>query len=93
MTLIADFLAGSILTLILPVALLIALVWWYLMFLRRVPETTVDEGGAAAHPGQGAAPAEAADLGSVTPASAPNPAPGAPGEGGSSAAGHAAGDI
>jgi hypothetical protein len=92
MTLIADFLAGSILTLILPVALLVALVWWYLMFLRRVPETTVEEGGAAAHPGPGAAPAEAADLGSVAPASAPNPGPTAPG-GGPPEAGHTAGEI
>ena len=46
MTLIADgFLAGSLLTLLLPVALLIALVIWYLMFLRRVPEPS--EGGEA----------------------------------------------
>ena len=39
MTLIADFLAGSLMTLLLPVALLIALVAWYLLFLRKVPET------------------------------------------------------
>jgi hypothetical protein len=38
MTLIASFLAGSLLSLLLPVSLLIALVVWYLMFLRRVPE-------------------------------------------------------
>jgi len=81
MTLIADFLAGSILTLILPVAMLIALVVWYLLFLKRVPEPTVEDGAAAATPGPGAAPASAADLGSVTPATAPNPGPTTPGGG------------
>ncbi len=41
MTLIpATFLAGSLLTLLLPVALLIALTVWYMMFVRRVPETS-----------------------------------------------------
>lgn len=40
MTLIpATFLAGSLLTLLLPVGLLIALTVWYFMFVRRVPET------------------------------------------------------
>jgi hypothetical protein len=38
MTLIASFLAGSLLTLLLPVLLLVALVAWYLIFLREVPE-------------------------------------------------------
>jgi hypothetical protein len=36
---IADFLAGSLLTLLLPVALLIALVAWYWIVSARVPET------------------------------------------------------
>ena len=36
---IADFLAGALLTLLLPVALLIALVAWYWWFSARVPET------------------------------------------------------
>jgi hypothetical protein len=36
---IASFLAGSLLTLLLPVGLLIALVVWYFMFLRRAEET------------------------------------------------------
>ena len=35
----ADFLAGALLTLLLPVALLIALVAWYWWFSARVPET------------------------------------------------------
>ena len=36
---IATFLAGSLLTLLLPVALLIALVVWYYMVSSRVPDT------------------------------------------------------
>jgi hypothetical protein len=36
---IADFLAGALLTLLLPIALLIALVVWYWMFSSRVPDT------------------------------------------------------
>jgi hypothetical protein len=36
---IATFLAGSLLTLLLPIALLIALVVWYWWFSVRVPET------------------------------------------------------
>jgi hypothetical protein len=36
---IADFLAGALLTLLLPVALLIALVVWYWMVTARVPDT------------------------------------------------------
>ncbi len=41
---IATFLAGSLLTLLLPVALLIALVVWYWVFSRRVPETADQTG-------------------------------------------------
>jgi hypothetical protein len=46
----AAFLAGSLLTLLLPIALLIALVVWYWQFSRRVPETgdSAEPGGAAA---------------------------------------------
>ncbi len=44
MPVIADFLAGALLTLLLPVALLIALVVWYWMFAKRVPETA-EQGG------------------------------------------------
>ena len=36
---IASFLAGSLLSLLLPTLLLIALVVWYLRFFRRVPDT------------------------------------------------------
>lgn len=35
---IADFLAGALLTLLLPVALLIALVAWYWIVMARVPD-------------------------------------------------------
>ena len=41
---IASFLAGSLLTLLLPIGLLIALAVWYLLFLRRVEETTDPDG-------------------------------------------------
>lgn len=46
---IAAFLAGALLSLLLPVALLIALSVWYMAFLRRVPETPDPEPA----PGQG----------------------------------------
>ncbi len=51
----AAFLAGALLTLLLPVLLLIALVVWYWWFSVRVPETAdgsaSDTEPAAAHPG------------------------------------------
>jgi len=51
----AAFLAGALLTLLMPVALLIALVVWYWLFSARVPETTDRRGSgeqpAAAPPG------------------------------------------
>ena len=37
---IATFLAGALLSLLIPVLLLTALVVWYVMFLRRAPEAT-----------------------------------------------------
>jgi hypothetical protein len=37
---IAAFLAGALLSLLLPTLLLIALVVWYWMFVRQVPEPT-----------------------------------------------------
>jgi len=33
-----NFLAGSILSLVLPIALLLALCLWYMLGLRRIPE-------------------------------------------------------
>jgi hypothetical protein len=69
---IATFLAGSLLTLLLPVALLIALVIWYWRFSARVPETAETPG-----PGTAAAPVPAApNPGPAVPESLP-PEPGA----------------
>jgi hypothetical protein len=39
MTVIASFLAGSLLSLLLPTLMLIALVIWYVRFVSKVPET------------------------------------------------------
>jgi hypothetical protein len=67
MTLIpATFLAGALLSLLLPVGLLIALSVWYLLFVRRVPETA-DHQDAALSPSPPAAPVE--------PGGAPNERP------------------
>ena len=38
----SDFLAGSLLSLLLPVALLISLVVWYVRAVRRVPSSSGD---------------------------------------------------
>jgi hypothetical protein len=67
---IATFLAGSLLTLLLPIALLIALVVWYWRFSARVPETTEGPGTAAATP---AAPAAANPEPGVTESLPPEP--------------------
>ena len=50
---IATFLAGALLSLLLPVGLLIALLVWYWMFVRRVPEPAdrADAGSSAAASG------------------------------------------
>jgi hypothetical protein len=66
----ADFLAGALLTLLLPVVLLIALVLWYWRFSARVPETVDTPGpGATTAP-----PAPAANPGpSVTESLPPEP--------------------
>lgn len=42
---IAAFLAGALLTLLLPAGLLIALAVWYMLFMRRVPETEATASG------------------------------------------------
>jgi hypothetical protein len=62
---IATFLAGSLLTLLIPVALLIALVVWYWRFSARVPQTA-----------DGSESSSAPAAGTVAPTGA-NPAPGA----------------
>jgi hypothetical protein len=39
----ASFLAGSLLTLLVPVGLLIGLVTWYVIAVRRVPDDPAEE--------------------------------------------------
>jgi hypothetical protein len=74
----SSFLAGSILSLLIPVFLLIALVVWYVKFIRRVPETGEGEDAAAAaaaavHPGPDAAPAAGHNPGPAAPSGATPP--------------------
>lgn len=52
---IATFLAGALLSLLLPVALLLALAGWYYLFIRRVPETGEGQESAPAASGATAA--------------------------------------
>ena len=55
---IASFLAGSLLTLLVPILILIALMAWYWLFLRRAPDSSLGRsrtGGA----GEAAVPPEA----------------------------------
>jgi hypothetical protein len=60
---IAAFLAGALLTLLLPAALLIALVVWYYMFSVRVPDTADgSEPAGAAPPGTNPGPKVVEDL-------------------------------
>jgi hypothetical protein len=62
---IATFLAGSLLTLLLPTIMLTALVVWYIHFLRRVPEP-VSEPTDGSPPGPPESPTD-------VPAAADNP--------------------
>jgi hypothetical protein len=52
----SSFLAGSILSLLLPVLIFLALLVWYLKFIRRVPDTVDGSKAEAA----GGAPADVA---------------------------------
>ena len=45
-----NFLAGSLLTLLLPVGLLIAIAIWYVIAVRRVPADTPESAAALPHP-------------------------------------------
>jgi hypothetical protein len=47
------FLAGALLSCLLPIALLLSLAWWYFRSVRRVPPTPADAVQAG---GRGAAP-------------------------------------
>ena len=58
---IASFLAGSLLTLLLPTLMLTALVVWYIRFVRRVPGT--DEPAESGTPAAAPEPAPSASPG------------------------------
>ena len=54
---IATFLAGALLTILVPLAVLLALSVWYMLFLRRVPDPGLEAATAeAGHADTGAAP-------------------------------------
>jgi hypothetical protein len=40
---IAAFLAGALLSLLLPAVMLVALTFWYMLFIRRVPDTVAED--------------------------------------------------
>lgn len=60
MTLIATFLAGSLLSLLLPTIMLILLVVWYVRFIGRVPETGA--GDQPVSPAESGGPTEGPEL-------------------------------
>lgn len=69
---IAVFLAGALLSLLLPVALLIALVVWYWIFSMRVPENDHGSTADGATAGVGAVPTPAAGAEAAIPDPRPN---------------------
>jgi hypothetical protein len=66
-----DFLAGSLLSLLLPVCLLIAIAVWYVTFARRAPDT---------HPSSPALPPPDVVAAAGDPSDLPQPAGPPPGE-------------
>ena len=66
-----NFLAGSLLTLLMPTLLLIALVVWYLIAIRRVPKDTPDS--AAALPTRETVAAAGTDVHEINPAHPDDP--------------------
>jgi hypothetical protein len=63
---IASFLAGSLLSLLIPALLLIALAVWYVLFLRRAPDAGPGRSAADAgtgNPGVATAPPQATGMG------------------------------
>ncbi len=56
---IASFLAGSLLSILLPTIMLTVLVVWYLKFIRRVPDTDETREPPASATAPGAAPSAA----------------------------------
>jgi len=53
-----NFLAGSLLTLLMPTLLLIAIAIWFVVAVRRVPEDTPETSAALPHPDVAAAGVE-----------------------------------
>jgi hypothetical protein len=45
-----NFLAGSVLSLVMPTGLLIAIAVWYVIAVRRVPQDTPESSSAPPHP-------------------------------------------
>ncbi|MGH2866337.1 MAG: hypothetical protein ACRDNK_02050 [Solirubrobacteraceae bacterium] len=68
-----NFLAGSLLSLLMPVALLIALVVWYTIAVRRVPSDTPESSSRL--PGAEVVAAAADAVHEVTPAGRQPPQP------------------
>jgi hypothetical protein len=64
-----NFLAGSLLTLLLPVGLLIAIAVWYLMAVRHVPQDTPTS--SAALPSSEVVEAAGPAVAEITPAEPP----------------------
>ena len=64
-----NFLAGSLLTLLLPTLLLSAIAVWYVLEVKRVPKDTPTS-SAALPPPEGVAAAEEADGGGAPPPAA-----------------------
>lgn len=66
----ANFLAGSLLTILLPLALVVVLTVWYNLVVRRVPADTPESSSALPAPEvvEAAAPAVVAE---ITPAAPP----------------------
>ena len=71
-----NYLAGSLLTLILPIALLIAIAIWYVIAVKKVPESRRTVAGATAPAASASAP-EAPD---PQPAAGGNPPEAPPGD-------------
>jgi hypothetical protein len=61
-----NFLAGSVLSLVMPVGLLIAIVVWYLVAVRRVPHDTPESSSVL--PGPEVVAAAAETVHEITPA-------------------------
>jgi hypothetical protein len=71
---IASFLAGSLLTILLPLAVFVALIVWYALFLRRAPDSGLGRSSAeAGGAGETAAPPERTGIGEGASGASPPP--------------------